>query len=440
MTAILALLGAIAVAVVWYKIWGRLDRVAYIGSGALLALSMVLWVVDACRKKKSRKKREAQIRMGKEKYLKTAEEKNFQSIEELFVEEFDTVGEVVETEEKAKVYVDDTSKYIDLSYTVSQAVEDLEGFMRARGMAFGSAGSMRLMAAMAASRLVVADVNGVDRDRFYGALVEYFGSPVCVEQYRAEYVQTHMLYRRNGEGLYEKSDLVQLIESAETKKNVMHLAVLRQARADALFDLFMPYLKYFSNPLRENRMIVKEPAASFVLPSNLWFIVELADGDTLDSAQAGVLKASAALKLTLSECESVQQKDPAVGIGYYQFDHFIQQQKGRFAMSEDLWKKVDALEAYMTSFLPYHIGNKQWLQMEKYLSFLTVAEEDPAIALDDCLSVNLIPELTSLMKGKVASGERELLVAMEQIFGDDKIPLCTKMLKNRGASNTNQEL
>jgi hypothetical protein len=78
--------------------------------------------------------------------------------------------------------------------------------------------------------------------------------------------------------------------------------------------------------------------------------------------------------------------------------------------------------------------------MEKYLSFLTVAEGDPAIALDDCLSVNLIPELTSLMKGKVASGERELLVAMEQIFGDDKIPLCTKMLKNRGASNTNQEL
>ena len=168
--------------------------------------------------------------------------------------------------------------------------------------------------------------------------------------------------------------------------------------------------------------------------------MELADGEALDTAQAGVLKAAAALKLTLSDCEAVEQKDPAVGIGYYQFDHFIQQQKGRFAMSEDLWKKVDALEAYVASLLPYHIGNKQWLQLEKYLSFLALAEEDMAAALDGGMSVNLLPEMTALVKGKVASGERELLVAMEQIFGDDKIPLCTKMLKNRGASNTNQEL
>ena len=171
MTAILALLAGGGFMAVWYKIWGRFDRIAWIGGGALLALSMLLLIVDACRKKKIRKKREAQIRMGKEKYLESAEEKNFQSIEELFVEEFDTVSDVVETEEKTKVYVDDTSKYIDLNYTVSQAAEDLDGFMKARGMALASTGAIRLLAAMAASRLVVTDVNGVSRDGFYQALV-----------------------------------------------------------------------------------------------------------------------------------------------------------------------------------------------------------------------------------------------------------------------------
>ena len=114
----------------------------------------------------------------------------------------------------------------------------------------------------------------------------------------------------------------------------------------------------------------------------------------------------------------------------YQLDHFIQHRKGRFVMSEELWKKVDALEAFVNLYAPYHISNKQWLQMEKFLSVFTVEDDDVVVALDNAMARNLLAEITALLKNKIPTGEKDLIEAMEQIFGDDKIPVSHQMLKN----------
>jgi hypothetical protein len=105
-------------------------------------------------------------------------------------------------------------------------------------------------------------------------------------------------------------------------------------------------------------------------------------------------------------------------------------------MSEELWKKIDSLEAYTASYVPYRIGNKQWLQMEKYLSILTLAETDIFAALDRAMCANLLPEITALLKDKVKSGDKDLLEAIEQFFGEDKLPLCAKMAKGQPTSKT----
>ncbi len=412
------------------------NTLTYVSGGVMLITAVVLLIIDGVRRNKIRRNLEAEKRMGKQKYLDAAEQKEFDSIEELFVEEFDVVSEEQEASVEEQAYVDDTARYIDLGYSLSDAASDLERFMRERGMAFTAMDTMQLISAMAASRLIIADVEGVDKEHFYGSLAEYFGCPLCVETFRSEHADTHLMFSKNEDGAYEKTGLVKLIENAKENKNTVHIAVLRGVGAEALLEAFMPYLKYFSNPIRENRVIVKEPTAHFVLPSNLWFIAELSADEQLRAADPSILKVASALELRVAECDKADEASEHRGIGYYQIDHLVQQQKGRFYMSEELWKKIDSLEAYMASYVPYRIGNKQWLQMEKYLSILTLAETDIFAALDRAMCANLLPEITALLKDKVKSGDKDLLEAIEQFFGEDKLPLCAKMAKGQPTSKT----
>ena len=408
--------------------------VGYICGALSLAGAIVLFIVNRRRKKKSNKNQEAEADMAKARHLEDAVEKEFNSIEELFVEEFDTVIDTVDTAVEEKIPVDDTSRYIDLNHTLSEVVADLSQFMQARGVRLTEHEAAHLIASMGASRLAVINTKGGNTKHFCQLLAQYFGSPICIDTMKREYTDTHLMFRKNEDGSFEKTDLVKLIESAKENPNTIHLAVLRNARAAELADLFMPYTKYFSNPLRQNRVTVKDPTATFTLPQNLWFMVELTGGERLDAVPTSILKAATHLQLNISDCEEATEKDPPAGLGYYQLDHLIQQQKGRFAMSEDLWKKIDALEAYTASHANFHIGNKQWLQMEKYLALVTVIETDIFAALDRALCVNLLPTIQALTEGKIASGEQDLLETLDKIFGEDKVPLCCKSVKHKEIS------
>lgn len=409
--------------------------VGYICGVLSLAGALVLLIVNQRRKKKSNKNQEAEADMAKARHLEDAVEKEFNSIEELFVEEFDTVVDTVDAAVEEKVFIDDTSRYIDLNHTLSDVTEDLAGFMQARGIKLSAPEATHLIASMGASRLAVINTKGENTKGFCQLLAQYFGASIYMDTVREEYLDTHFMFRRNMDGSFEKTELVKLIEEAKENPNTIHLAVLRNARSSELADLFMPYAKYFSNPLRQNRITVKNPTATFTLPQNLWFMVELAGGERLDAISPSILKAAAYLTLDVSACEEATEKNPPAGLGYYQLDHLIQQQKGRFAMSEDLWKKIDALEAFAASHANFHIGNKQWLQLERYLAMVTVAETDIFAALDRALCVNLLPTVQALTEGRIASGEQDLLETLERIFGEDKVPLCCKSAKYKEISS-----
>ena len=420
-------------------ITGMIREICWTVAGILLAVAGIMLAIYVYKQKKIKKQRAEAAARAKEQLLESATETEFRSIEELFVEEFDTVIDTEDTVVEEKVYVDDTSRYIDLNYTLPEATEDLSRFMQAQGMELSSGEAIRLISAMAASRLSVIDVLGVDRDKFYNALSAYFGAPSCVENVRDEYATTHLMFRSDENG-FAKTAIVKLVENAKANPNVIHVAFLRGIRAAQLFELFMPYLKYFSNPLRENRIIVKDPSTVFTLPANLWFMAELAEGERVEQAQPGILKSVASLQLNLATCDAATEPHTHLGMGYYQLDHFIQQRKNRFVMEEDLWKKIDELEAYAASHAAFHINNKQWLQMEKYLAVLSGIEADTYATLDRALCVNLIPAVKAVLQGKIQSGEPDLLETLDKIFGEDKVPLCCKAAKNKDATVAAEEL
>jgi hypothetical protein len=246
-------------------------------------------------------------------------------------------------------------------------------------------------------------------DKLYSTLAEYLGCPVFIRSVGEGDDEGHLFYCKNADGVMESTGFSDFIANAESNKDTIHFAVFKGVQSSALSNTLSPYLKYFSNPLRQSKISIKEPPVSFKLPENLWIVVELADGERIDNSSSGILKLMTVLKVGCSETEVAETARGYQTIGYYQLDHFIQHRKGRFVMSEELWKKVDALEAFVNLYAPYHISNKQWLQMEKFLSVFTVEDDDVVVALDNAMARNLLAEITALLKNKIPTGEKDLI-------------------------------
>ena len=284
---------------------------------------------------------------------------------------------------------------------------------------------------MSSSRLIISDIKGDCADSVYINLAKYLGSPIYIENVENGYLTGgNLLYCEYEDGEVTETNVIQAIEHGIEHKDTVHIVVLKNLYSKDAWGLFIPYLRYFSNPQRECSITAKDMGAGKTLPENLWFIIELADGECIGDISAPLLKSATVMKLGCSVCDEAEEKTEYRSVGYYQLSHFVDYNKGRFTMNEDLWKKIDSLEAYVNAHTPYHIGNKLWLQIEKYLSVMACHEDSVDINLDIALSSNLIPEVVSALKGKVSAEEKNLLETVEQLFGEDKIPECRKAIKD----------
>jgi hypothetical protein len=109
--------------------------------------------------------------------------------------------------------------------------------------------------------------------------------------------------------------------------------------------------------------------------------------------------------------------------------------KSGFSLEEENWKRIDRLEAYAARYSDFTVTNKLWLGLETYLAALMTVEADPAAALDEALSVHLMPALISALSGKLPREERSLSETLEAVL-DGNATLCRKTVKESGADLT----
>lgn len=424
--AIISFIGALGLGVYSFLNDKLADPMMLGGMGGLAVIAFVLLIVDIVRKRAYKKEIIRKENDYAKQFSEGAEEKEFDSINDLFVEEFDTEERASEEKKEENVFWDDTSKYIDLGLTVETALGQMKQFLLEKGFDVSENECAKLLSAYSSSRFILTMIP--EGDKIFSALAEYFGTPFYCEKIE-DGTAGDLLYRADASGNRAATALVNAIAMAKENKEKAFTVLFTNVRASQLFDLFLPYFRYFSNPLRKCTVSVKAPAVSFVLPENLWIAVELADGESLLNVSETALKSLTLLNLDYSKCEASEERSAYKPVGYYQIDYFVQQCRNKFQLKEELWKKVDALEAYTNGQSAYSIGNKQWLQMEKYLSVLSLFEKEDYVALDIALSVNLLPEIMAALNGKIKTGEKTLTEELEQLFGEDKIPMCRKIMK-----------
>lgn len=405
------------------------------GGGVLALLTLVALGVGISFLVISSRKRQAyleELRAAQEESAKKlfagAETVDVASVESLFAEEFDHYAQEQEDEMVLNT-AEDVFRRVDRDLTLSFVRDQLVGFTSDRGIALGGESASLILSALASSRLILTDSVQSDlEDPLWGTLSAYFGAPLFSEILTEQHLAGGKLLAVKDEKGVRATALASAVFYALEHRETVCLAVLKAAKAADLGKLLAPFTRYFNNPTRELSVYVQENNMTYRIPDNLWFVVELAPGEKISDVPSYMAETATLLRAPVTACNAKQEPGSYRSVGFYDLEYVADMSRNAPGIDEDLWKKVDGIEAYVNGRTPYQIGNKLWLQMEKYIAVYTACGYEKNDALDRALAFNLLPVLTSVLNGKLSSDDKTLLETVEAAFGEDAVAVCRKTL------------
>ena len=166
------------------------------------------------------------------------------------------------------------------------------------------------------------------------------------------------------------------------------------------------------------------------LRNNMWYLLALKNECNIDEMDETLARNSTVLQLNLKKSVPNETYSEVKFVNYYQFRKFVQDLKSDSIISEDNYKKIDNLEEYINKIVPFEIGNKGFLSLEKFMCIYLSMNNDELEVLDNALACKLLPLVALNIKGKDLNEDSSLIERLEKIFGEDNIYVSTRMLRN----------
>ena len=393
-------------------------------SAILAAGSVFFFVVDRFERKKDYADKRKEIDEVNEKHFEDATQLPEFSTDEMFKEEFDEVkhsispeAQKIEEEENYQLYVNK-----DLDFAVASA--EFEAFATQHGVKLERGVAQKIFASIAASRLVI--FNGVDSFSFRSlilALCEYFDSYAYIDNVDSTYTdENRILFMSDAYGNRMKTNVAAAIDVARDIKYNVHIASLDNVKCETLLKAFSPFVKYVKNPLGTAAISTKnerDEKSVFLVPHNLWFMLNLAVGEGVDQIPASMTEVASIITGGISVCDPTDDFVAITKFNYYQVDYICERILSKFGINENWWKKIDKMESFAAEFSPFRFENKQCLSIERFASVLMSCDIDEIDAVDETIAAKVIPAVLST----VGKGEREdapgLVETFDSVFGED---------------------
>ncbi len=430
----------LAVCVKIFDIVSRTNSIFLTAVSAILAIAaVVFFILEMSDRKKQLKLAQEQVDAANDKLFEDADKISVPSAEELF----DSTVKTAESDDhalsgEAGEYDHFTDVDKDLTFAIASA--ELAEFARTRGILLGDGVAAQIFASLAASRLVIT--NGLaykQLSSLVSVLGEYFGCPSGIDIVDGAYEsESDVVYNHTSDTTESaaKSALA-AIQSARTNPRNLHLAVLDRVTLADISKYFTPFARYARSPHAVNSVNIKDEdgrSISFVIPENLWFIVNLKDGESYAALPEYITETSTVnnwrFELGSPTGDTVHHR----AFRYGQMEYLCDKARTGANLDEDAWKRIDKLEAFSRRYSDFHIGNKMWLGLEVYISVLLDTGIDAVTTLDNAIAVKLLPALICALSGKISREERGLGETLDAIFGDDATSVCRRTIKNSGAN------
>ena len=398
-------------------------------NGVCLAGSLISIIAGGAAAKKAKRIVEKQEMEATRELFKTVKPVDVSSIDQLFADEFDMA---LEASHKKEVVLDErddsTYTYMAVDTDIPTLSKELASHFAEYGLVITPKMSRRLLCAIMTSRLVIVrNAFGITCDRIVEIISRFFGTAAHTEKIGGAKWDRQSMLRYNDQASGRAASLMQAITSASAESDKACFYGIEGVRYGDLGDMLMPYVQYFGNPDIEHRIV--DGGESVTMPSNLWFVVTPGEEQSIDDLPAFIANLATVVDLEGQSTAESANKSVRKYITCRQLEALIFRAKKAADIDENVWKGVDSLEAFVRERTPFHIGNKLFLQLERYMAIYAACEEDLHEALDCAVASKLMPGILNLLKGNEGMADVDLAQIVESIFGEEYSIACTNVIK-----------
>lgn len=330
------------------------------------------------------------------------------SYEKLFADEF---AELDDDDGQTAATVDEDENifsYLDESVTVSAVADGLVKCGQNVGIGIDKTTATELVAAFAASRVVLLRSEKPEFDLLVSTLCEYLGCPLSIDN-AAGYSSPDDLFADGN------SALVSGIGYAASRRESITVIALDNIDPTLLGKMFTPFIRYATAP---DKIKVTYGTAKRALdvPKNIWFVMRLRDGRCEFPAYVADMATVLFPKVTAIDAAGGSKLYPP---NFYQFVSACRRAESKYELEEAQWKKLDALEKLVASRSAFKLGNKLCVQIERIASVLLECGVNQFEALDGVVAAKLVPHIATALEGRVTADEGGLIGVFDGIFGED---------------------
>ena len=219
-------------------------------------------------------------------------------------------------------------------------------------------------------------------------------------------------------------------EASVTVPDKIHFAGLSGVRCQSVSSYFSAYMSYVQHPLSNTsvRIVGDMNVESFrYISQNLWFLMNLAEGEALDLLSADIASAAVLSTITFEGCVESENHTQVKRFSYYQME-YLKERMTAYAPDETIWKKVDRLEEAAGRTVSYRIDNKHWLGLENYAYAYIACGGDEQDAVDEATAARLIVPMM-IARSAASEDAHDFETIVEGVFGEDHGEACRKIAR-----------
>ncbi|MCQ2087359.1 MAG: hypothetical protein MJZ37_04725 [Bacilli bacterium] len=193
-----------------------------------------------------------------------------------------------------------------------------------------------------------------------------------------------------------------------------------------VLEFFRPLYYFIDNPTGENYLTGQGRSVS--IPNNFFIIFSLKEGQVPFDISRRLLRYVATLPVEQTEVER-QPQLLGVSLSITELTRSLGNAMNEVAVSEDGWRKFDALSNVIGDINGYSMHNKIVRRNEQYLTVLLSAGVEENEAIDISLARNIISEAIITSRPQDYVDDHDLERTLEQYFGAGNTPLTIKVIK-----------
>ncbi|MBQ8403990.1 MAG: glycoside hydrolase family 3 C-terminal domain-containing protein, partial [Clostridia bacterium] len=407
----------------------------------LAAAGWVFFIVEAVARKKDSKADKQTIEAANEEAFEEAEKVEISMAEQLFAQEFDVTyseAEVSATETYSDGVEAENMMYVDGELDLATASREFSEVAKEKGIDFSESDAGKLFSSMASSRVLL--LHGMSTkafDSFMQVLSDYFETAVYKDNVNGSYKSPeNILFASDSAGTYTKTNIMIGMEEAQSAVEKVHFLGFNGVKPQEMADWFAPIAKHAKNPYAHYSFKARNEQnveTVYYFPQNAWFVVNLAESASYAEIPANVAEIATVNTFALQPCEAATVYSSHRSFTYYQIEYLCDKLVSSMNIGENVWRRFDRLEAFVNSHMPFTFGNKLWLCIEKYIAISLSCGKEQEKTIDECLAAKLLPAIIVALNGKIAQGDASLSETLENIFGEENVAACKKVIKASGA-------